>query len=805
MKACEHILNREGSRNLEVRPIRIENRGTSRCSWEGCDCVTPKRENAIRDALAQQVYTVIQASVKEDPSLQSAIDSELDTLEVLAKRVQAAIRAGQKDEEKSLWKKTRNLLKNLGKQFYKSGAPEEQKKKAWKDIQDATINLMKYGKGRNRYCREHSRMYVDTILLGNAVPFKKTVTESDIISRREQMAFSKLWRYIEARVLPLAPEGIDRIVVERTAIDLLAGKQKVIRKATDRFIEELYQEGPMYGFRTVREMLREEFGGLCAYCGKPSGNLVECDHILPRAEFFFDGYLNILPACPDCNANVKRAGRMSDTCGNIHEDAYKAYCNYLARKYGSKPMHSLHAQKKGVLNLMRDPGRAWEAERYLVLIANEYAVAVQANRGWRLFAKYLCMKLERAQGSSPAMQAKSGRHTAIFRHIAYPDFDKYNEKKRESEEKERVNHAVDAIILASDLPFPYPLEGRTINWGTVQRWMINVRKSAPPANADGIPLVPRYDFSVPGFESEHDGYLFAYMAQMNWNWKDRATHKQDPYGVIAGGKKAVKRERADGFYTELIKEKSDDKIRKKIANVCHPGLRQLMTAALTSADPGKASAEAMKGWLRKSVNNSLASSTFSNNPGDVARREILERFSNGEDMPIPSVIGVRCVSETPRGSIDLERIDPRTKDVGHVYQTDPTNKGVILAYPKKKGSGEPDYAKPCLAYIRQNNRLEVSGKVFLPLPPELANGRRLGEHRSNTANQDALIEDYLRSCGFVCYVVVKQGCVLCYRDGSTRYLRNFAEDYGFKVALLKNVSGIRRTPFSGKQHLLIVL
>jgi hypothetical protein len=94
--------------------------------------------------------------------------------------------------------------------------------------------------GRNRYCGEHGSMYVETILSGVAVAFKKTLTDADIISRREQIAFARLWRYIEARALFLAPKGIDRIVVERTSIDLMAGKQKIIMKTSDSFIEDLY-------------------------------------------------------------------------------------------------------------------------------------------------------------------------------------------------------------------------------------------------------------------------------------------------------------------------------------------------------------------------------------------------------------------------------------------------------------------------------------------------------------------------------------------------------------------------------------
>ena len=58
----------------------------------------------------------------------------------------------------------------------------------------------------------------------------------------------------------------------------------------------------MYGFESVPDMLKEEFGGLCAYCGRSSNTLIDVDHILPHADFLFDSYLNVLPACPKCNS-----------------------------------------------------------------------------------------------------------------------------------------------------------------------------------------------------------------------------------------------------------------------------------------------------------------------------------------------------------------------------------------------------------------------------------------------------------------------------------------------------------------------
>lgn len=43
LKVCENILNRGGNPFKEIRLMRIDNRGASRCAWKGCRRVTPKK------------------------------------------------------------------------------------------------------------------------------------------------------------------------------------------------------------------------------------------------------------------------------------------------------------------------------------------------------------------------------------------------------------------------------------------------------------------------------------------------------------------------------------------------------------------------------------------------------------------------------------------------------------------------------------------------------------------------------------------------------------------------------------------
>ncbi len=794
LSICEKILNRHGNRDHEVRKLRIDNRGVSRCAWEGCRAVTPRLENALKEALSQQIYTVFQTPVRDNTVTRNEIDEALANLTELAKRLRNASGDDPNSEKKILRKKARSLLRHLRDRFFELDEAGLEKDKAWKYIESSLMNILENRGGRNRYCRFHSKEYVNTILQGKPVPFKKTIADSDIISRREQIAYAKIWRYIEARLLPLAPDGIDRIVVERTAFDLLAGSWKSITDATDAFKEDMYQQGPMYGFSSTGEMLREEFGGLCAYCGLPSSVLMDRDHILPRADFFFDSYLNIVPACPKCNSALKGRRPASEIAMTIHPDAYNAYDHYLRSKFKKRPMHFFHSIKKGILNLMKDPDRLWEAERYLSLITKQFSQIVQTQRSPRPFARYLSSKIGTLQGKTPEIRFKNGRHTALYRNVAYPEFDKYREK----EEGNAINHALDAMLLASQLPDLYPVESLNIPLSSLKAWSASVKRKAPKPSADGIPSIQNLDRFVDGFEVVHGGgYIDVELRTMVWNQRDTMTHKQDPYGLSPKDKRPTKRKSALNLYNELKKEKSE-KLKNKILLIHHPSLRKTVMDAVSSEGSGEKAAEALKSWLRDSVKNSLGDSNFSNHPGDQARKEALERFANSLTELIPDVIGVKNFDTGAWGRIDLERFDKQTGYIGQRYVTQPTNRGVVVAYPKKK-EGSADLSRPCCLYLKQNcSVVPEELAVFKTLPEKLAKGRIFGSNDKKVSHLYQEIEHYLKDCGFFSYVLLTPGCVITYADGGSWFVRNFDKNEDFKKARLRNIVALRKNPFSQK-------
>jgi hypothetical protein len=789
LSVCEGVLNRAGLPSNEIRPIRIDNRGSSRCAWDGCSSVPPRRDNALRDPLSQFVHTVYASVLKEDKTLLENVSKMLDRVSELGKRLRHASGPDPKKEQKVLRKAISEELRLLKQLSGFATESFEEERTTWSWIRRGIINLIEQTGGRNRFCHQHSTEYVAHLLDGKPIPFKATLTERDIVSRREEILFQKLWRYIEARVLPLATEGIDHVVVERTAIDLLAGSRKQRQDLMNKnALEEMYQHGPRYGFKDDLEMLRAEFDGLCVYCGKPSAELIERDHLLPQSKFFFDSYLNLVPSCPICNRTMKQAASPSEAALKIHEAAYEAYSNYLSTQFKNKPPHLFHTIKKGILNLMQDPERTWEVERYLNLIANQFAQVVGTQRGPRPLARYLSFKIKQRSGRIPEVRFVNGRHTALWRKAAYPEFDKLREKV----EGGVVNHALDAMIMACDLPNLTALEGRDLNPGRLQWWVERVRKAAPSPGKNGIPEIP-LPHTAPGFEEVLPGnFVHADLARMNWNRKDSGVQRQEIYGWSGKEHLPVKRVTAASIAEELRGADKKESLEKKkaevwkiVKGVVHPRLKKALTDASMGDTPGAKAAEALKTWLQKSIRGNLDKSGFTPHPADQMRAKTLRDFVAGQTAAIPAFIGIKIYYPWLKANIDLNRVDPRNGEVLHRYVADPANVAKIVAYKKK--DSQVNRNKPLTLDWRQSGAVMPNVKALGEVPEGLLNGRALGRKAIDQGAWRTSLHQFFEKAGIVEYAVVPQGCVLKYENGTEQYIRNFSTNYGFKNSQLKGI------------------
>jgi hypothetical protein len=800
---CEHVLNRDGDRFKEVRLIRFDNRGSSRCAWDGCNCVSPRRDNALRDALAQFVFTVYAQRLREDQDLLGQFNVMLDKLEKLGKRLRNINGADPKAERKALLKKIGEELKLLkGLVGVDPGTEEGESNsgEAWTHIRRNLMNLLEKSGGRNRFCRGHSAEYIQHLLSGTQIPFKRTMTEKDLVSRREEILLQKLWRYIEARVLPLAPQGINRVVVERAAFDILAGTMKQRQEVMNSdYLEEMYQQGPRYGFKGDLEMFKAEFAGRCAYCGKPCQEMMESEHILPQADFFFDSYLNKVPACIPCNRQKSKLAPGAAGM-KIHEDAYLAYEHYLKEKFHSKPPHLFHTIKKGILKLLTNRERVYEAERLLSLIAENLGHIVETQRGPRPLARFLSEKLRKHSGRIPEVAFRNGRHVMLWRRAAYPEFDKAGEKATGG----IVNHALDALLMASVLPDPKVLEARHLPPWIISGWADKVRAAAPQAGPKGLPQMPNPTSAVTVFETVLPGnFIETDLGLLNWNRKDSGVQRQGAYGWDDRRDMPVQRTSAAGMADTL--RKADKKktpaerqgeVKKEVAVVVHPHLRPELEKANVGEKPGEATAAALTAWLRKAIKGNLKKTQFSPHPADQERAKALQEFVAGSTDIIPPVIGIRVYCPNTKANTDLIRVQTHSDRPIHHYVADPANRGIIVAYAGRDGKVQRD--KPLTLELRQSRAVIPGVKALGEVPPGPLQGRAFGQPRIDQDEWTKALHSYLQAAGVMEYTLVTQGCVVRYEDGSEKYIRNFSSSYGFKKSLLKGIIATKHSPLTKK-------
>jgi len=365
--ACARHLNESCKRSAEPRPARFDNRGPSRCNWQGCTRNVPKAGNAVAcrvaQALAAWLAPVFQGSA--DPArLRRGVEYWARRFEALARENGGAT---DKEARKPVNARIARVCEGLLARLAREAATDavEAFREHWTEhYRKALLAIVREGQGgRVRFCRDHSRAYVDHLLAGEVPPLRQDVTEADLVSRKQQIVFRRLWRLVEARLLPLAGGRIDTVVVERVAFDILAGPFKARQELSPDRACELYWRGPQFGFASRMDMLKAEFAGRCAYCTDRAAT-DHVEHLLPRSAFPFDSYFNLLPACAACNA--RKGARTAVQAGmTVSAEAYAAYCDYVRRQ----PVpHVFHTIKKGLLNLLTRPATADEAERRVSML-----------------------------------------------------------------------------------------------------------------------------------------------------------------------------------------------------------------------------------------------------------------------------------------------------------------------------------------------------------------------------------------------------------------------------------------------------
>ena len=797
LTACGKHLNERRHREAELRPARFLNRGPTQCQWAECQHNVPKAGHDILGRLQQSLFLWLRPvfDVSADPArLRRSVDHWLGELDALASALQT-VETLPEEERKTARKPINarknkvytNLLERVEREA--PGDIGEAFASHWTDYYKDQVTEVVGGKasGRVRYCRQHSLAFVEHSLQGKVIPNSTDIDEADLISRKQQIVFMRLWRLIQARVLPLAGTRIDRIIVERVAFDVLAGSFKARRDVTDDKASQMYWHGPQFGFESRREMLQAEFGGRCAYCNDNPGT-EEVEHLLPRSEFPFDSYFNIVPACRSCNA--RKGARSPVAAGmTITDAAYEGYCDYVAKR---KPVpHFYHTIKKGMLNLLRRPGTSEHAERMLSMLADNLVTITATQRSPRPLARYLATKLDRLTGQRPETSWRAGRHTALYRAALFPDYDK-SELREDSDLR---NHAVDAVVLGCELPSASALENR--QWArcasNVQEWFQTVKRLGPPL-VDGLPHVEPVDF-VPHFEMNlGGGYCQIDLSAFNWNRRRQATHKLDPLGMTTSGL-PLKRTVATSVLTNL---KTANKVDAQIAAIAHRGLRTAL-----SKNPAH-SPTAFVRWLQQSVAAGLTQNTMSRHPADIERRRLLTDFVAAlvehvvdSTVSIPEIIGVKCINAGARGKLDLARVDKTGRAFQH-FMAAPVVRALHVGY--RMVGGTLDRSKPIRLFVDQAWRVRLgSQRTPLDLPPDSPlMGRRFGAKQPLAeflSQWNTAFAEWCATAGVAKCFRITQGCVIEKVDGSNLQFRNFDKGGAWmKAPTFREIRRIHRSP-----------
>src|SRR5262249_52710432 len=153
----------------------------------------------------------------------------------------------------------------------------------------------------------------------------------------------------------------------------------------------------------------------------------QVEHLLPRSAFPFDSYFNLLPACTACNH--RKGPRTPWEAGmTVNKEAYAAFCDYVRQR---RPLpHVYHTIKKGLLNLLHRPDPAAGAERRLAMLANDLVTVAASQRSPRPLARYLATRLGKQTGHRPEVAYRAGRHTALYRSVLLPGYDKQAAKEK---------------------------------------------------------------------------------------------------------------------------------------------------------------------------------------------------------------------------------------------------------------------------------------------------------------------------------------------------------------------------------------
>lgn len=548
---------------------------------------------------------------------------------------------------------------------------------------------------RSRWCSVHQEEFIQRFRAGERWPEK---SESADVSRRVSIVGDKMLAYLKRRVLPLLHgQKVDRLVIESTGFDAV----KILRKkrrtygtasarSSDRVNEsatyDLYWYGPKADYDgDTKKMLREEFGGLCAYCGRSIEKDLEEDHMFAGSRFPMDGYLARVPCHIRCNREKGKHSLFRRRL-SIAPEALVAFERSVEdRKQRARTrngaIHPIIEVKKGLLQnltaermderVKRCDGDMERAEHSLLDMAGVWMVQTTAVSRYaahlrRLLAEEFGLNLQDAA----QVRRVSGRHTAILRDAVANGFEKAV-AKRQGDKVD--NHALDAYVLALGAAaegFPklaiaerFGRDANVAIQGAADAVDPDFRKEGRFTLSDVEPLAgleAKTTLGVVGGRvrksrgakektTEHPGVALSAVAPPTVK---KSSFDQNLYSyrprTNGGGPVLAIRKSVQGFWDDLSSdsEKGGDLIRR----ICHPRLRQRLSEAFARGGRD-AVGTALVAWYRNTArgyDKPGPNAAHVVHPTIQARWHAIQDFlgkADGKPTDIPKDFSIRLMQE----------------------------------------------------------------------------------------------------------------------------------------------------------------
>lgn len=223
-----------------------------------------------------------------------------------------------------------------------------------------------------------------------------------------------------------------------------------------------YSKGPLYGYATYKDFIRDEQKGKCACCGKP---ITQYHHINHRAEGGIDNVKNIIGLCNECHTRIHNSVDAEEQLRELKEGVEQKY--YVGLLNSVMPVLieevSAYCKKKGVKLAITDGRKTAETRKKCNLPKDHCIDAYAISLADRVPEKIeLCDEIhkerrfkKKSNNNIKALNQRiyklNGETVAVNRHKAMnqkePSFEEFLAMYREVHPKKETQQMIHRLVI----------------------------------------------------------------------------------------------------------------------------------------------------------------------------------------------------------------------------------------------------------------------------------------------------------------------------------------------------------------------